>query len=337
MGSSRPNRLSRTMDNDQPIGMRPPRWLWAAASGTAVVLLLVVYLGAGPQRLNGFDVSTHNVPIERIVSGGPGKDGIPALSNPRFLDATAATFLDAEDRVLGITRGSEAKVYPIKILNWHEIVNDRLGRDSVTITYCPLCGTGIGFDARVDGKPHSFGVSGLLYESDLLMYDRETESLWSQIAMEAVAGPLTGSKLTPIFLEHTTWHEWLTQHPSTKVLSPHTGFSRDYDRDPYLGYAERPELMYDTTHFDPSYLSKEWVLGVVIDGVAKAYPFSELQRVPSPVTDKIGEQHVLIHFNPHARSAKVTHVDGQPLPSVMAYWFAWTAFHPQTEVFRQPK
>jgi hypothetical protein len=281
-----------------------------------------------------FDLSKHSVPLDQIVPGGPGKDGIPAILKPVFVPAREVSFLKDEDRILGLNQGGEAKAYPIKILNWHEIVNDTIGGKPVVVTYCPLCGTGIGFEAAVQGRPHTFGVSGLLYQSDLLMYDHQTQSLWSQISMEAVAGPLTGSKLIHIFLEHTTWDEWRRAHPNTVVLSTKTGYwFREYDRDPYLGYAQRPDLMFDTTHFDPSYHPKEWVLGVEVKGVFKAYPFAELKKVKDPLNDQVNGQKIRIHFNPRAQSASVTDAAGRPLPAVMAFWFAWYAFHPDTQVF----
>lgn len=290
-------------------------------------------VGFFKSSLGDFDLSKHSVPLDQIVSGGPGKDGIPAILKTAFVQATEATFLKDEDRVLGLSQGDEAKAYPIKILNWHEIVNDTIGGKPVVVTYCPLCGTGIGFEAAVQGRPHTFGVSGLLYQSDLLMYDHQTQSLWSQISMEAVAGPLTGSKLIHIFLEHTTWEEWRVAHPNTVVLSTKTGYFRDYDRDPYLGYAQNADLIFDTRHFDPRYHPKEWVLGIAVKGTFKAYPFAELKKVKGPLTDQINGQKVRILLNPRALSASVTDADGRPMPSVMAFWFAWYAFHPDTQVF----
>ncbi len=284
--------------------------------------------------LAGFDLSSHSIPLSQIVSGGPGKDGIPAIHNPVFVPASEATFfLKEQDRILGLAQAGEAKAYPIKILNWHEIVNDTIGGRPVVVTYCPLCGTGIGFDGMVQGRRLTFGVSGLLYQSDLLMYDHQTESLWSQIAMEAVTGPLTRTKLTPLFLVHTTWGEWRAEHPTTLVLSTKTGYARNYDRDPYLGYAERPDVMFATNHVDRRYHPKEWVLGVQLGNVAKAYPFSELKKLKTVLDDQVNGQKIQIHFNPTAHSTFITGADGNPVPSVMAFWFAWCAFHPDTKVF----
>ena len=310
-----------------------PRMLTLALCIVGAVAIAGVSLGFSGRSSGEFDLSKHSVPLDQIVPGGPGKDGIPALLKPVFVPAREAGFLKDEDRILGLSQGSDAKAYPIKILNWHEIVNDTIGGKPVVVTYCPLCGTGIGFEAAVQGRPHTFGVSGLLYQSDLLMYDHQTQSLWSQISMEAVAGPQTGAKLKPIFLSHTTWEEWRTEHPTTLVLSTKTGHSRFYDLDPYLGYAQSAELAFDTKHFDPRYHPKEWVLGIEVKGAFKAYPFAELKKVKAPLTDQINGQKVRILFNPRTLSASVTDADGRPMPSVMAFWFAWYAFHPDTQVF----
>jgi len=126
---------------------------------------------------NGFQVEPHTIPLEEILSGGPPRDGIPALLSPQFLPADEAGFLSASDRVLGIHGTHQAKAYPIAILNWHEIVNDTFEGTPVVITYCPLCGTGMGFLRRVGNQLLTFGVSGLLYQSDVLMYDYQIESL----------------------------------------------------------------------------------------------------------------------------------------------------------------
>lgn len=313
-----------------------PQWRWTLFIAVGAILILAAWLGLGKTPTTTFDLTRHSVSLEQIVDGGPGKDGIPALLTPQFVSVPEAAFLFDADRVLGLSRGAEAKAYPIKILNWHEIVNDSINGRAVVVTYCPLCGTGIAFEATVEGYRHTFGVSGLLYQSDLLMYDHQTESLWSQVGMHAIAGRLTGEKLTPIFLEHTTWGEWRAAHPATLVLSTKTGSFRNYDRDPYSGYAENSELYFDTNHFDSRYHPKEWVLGIDLNGAAKAYPFAEIKKVRSPISDQLGRQAITIHFNQQTRSAFVTTDDGKSIPSVMAYWFAWYTFHPQTEIFNAP-
>ncbi len=313
-----------------------PQWRWTLFIAVGAILILAAWLGLGKTPTTRFDLTHHSVPLDHIVDGGPGKDGIPAILNPQFVSTSKVSFLLDDDRVLGLKLGAEAKAYPIKILNWHEVVNDSVDGKSVVVTYCPLCGTGMAFNAHVQGRLHTFGVSGLLYQSDLLLYDHQTESLWSQVGMHGVAGPLTGEKLTPIYLEHTTWAEWRTAHPTTLVLSAKTGLIRNYDRDPYSGYAESSELYFDTVHFDSRYHPKEWVVGIEIDGVAKVYPFKELAKASSPLHEQIGGQRITLRFDTRTRSASVSDADGKPLPSVMAFWFAWYTFHPQTEIFNAP-
>jgi hypothetical protein len=178
--------------------------------------------------------------------------------------------------ILSLTSGEIAKAYPIKILNWHEIVNDRVADQYITITFCPLCGTGMTFDANLPNGKLTFGVSGLLYQSDMLLYDHQTESLWSQIMSEAVTGPLTGTHLTLLPSTQTTWQEWQNKYPKTLVLSEQTGFKRDYNRDPYEGYDTTPRLIFNVDKLSNQFHPKEKIVGIELEGVTKAYPFSEL-------------------------------------------------------------
>jgi len=155
-----------------------------------------------------FDLTPATIPIDEINSGGPPKDGIPALLKPHFVSVKEASFLKEEDRVVGFRVGQSAKAYPIRILNWHEIVNDTVGGKKIVVSYCPLCGTAMIFAADMKDKSYTFGVSGLLYNSDVLMYDHQTESLWSQIKMEAVTGKLAGTPLRLLPSQVTTWKDW---------------------------------------------------------------------------------------------------------------------------------
>lgn len=287
------------------------------------------------QTLNGFDLRGALVPVAAILQGGPPRDGIPSIDRPRFVEAGKSGLKDG-DRVLGLLRSDIARAYPVRILNWHEVVNDRLGGEAIAVTYCPLCGTGMAFDANVDSKAaSSFGVSGLLYNSDVLLYDRGTESLWSQILEQAVAGPLKGTKLVPVPLTHTSWADWRRRHPRTEVLSTDTGHVRDYERDPYAGYDSAQRLMFDVQHRDERLPIKEWVLGVRVGGRAKAYPFSALAKrvdASGQLQDQLGGAPLTIRFDGMHRTAEAFDARGQALPSVMAFWFAWVAFHPKTEV-----
>jgi len=184
---------------------------------TAALLGALLASTASGQELNGFDLSGALVPPRAIERGGPPRDGIPSIDQPRFVAAGQSGLRDS-DRVLGVARNGIVRAYPVRILNWHEIVNDRLAGEPVAITYCPLCGTGMAFSARAADRELSFGVSGLLYNSDVLLYDRATGSLWSQIMSRAVTGPLRGTSLTAVPLTHTTWADWRARHPRTEVL-----------------------------------------------------------------------------------------------------------------------
>lgn len=285
-------------------------------------------------ELNGFRLDEAAIPVEEIHHGGPPRDGIPAIDRPLFVPAGAATHLRADDRVLGVVRGDIARAYPIAILNWHEVVNDRFGDEAVTVTFCPLCGTGMAFAARIDGRDLVFGVSGLLYNSDVLLYDRQTESLWSQIMSRAVSGPMRGKALEFLPTAHTSWADWRRRHPHTQVLSPETGFGRNYGRDPYAEYRDSENLMFPVNTRDRRLHPKEQVIGVAIAGEYKAYPFSALARAGETViADRVGGAPITIVFDPRARTGRVLDDQGKEVPSLIAFWFAWLAFHPETGLF----
>jgi hypothetical protein len=304
------------------------------AAGLCLLLLLVAFAAAHGRETNGFDLSGSLIPSDEIHLGGPSRDGIPAIDRPRFVSARDADFLDTNHQVLGLARGGEAKAYPIAIMNWHEIVNDRLGGERVAITYCPLCGTGVAFVSRARGRDLRFGVSGLLYNSDVLLYDRETESLWSQIRRQAVTGPMKGEKLVALPLTHTTWRAWRQEHPDTWVLSTDTGFRRDYERDPYAGYASESGLFFPVRAESRRYHPKERVLGLEIDGRFKAYPFAELSRLDGgEVRERFVGREIRICFDRDSESAQAFGPEGEQIPAITGFWFAWYAFHPETEVF----
>jgi len=300
------------------------------------VVALSVALAARAERMNGFELTGALVPLGEIHRGGPPKDGIPAIDNPRFVAAGAATFLKGESQVLGIHIHGQAKAYPVSILNWHEVVNDRIGPDGVAITFCPLCGTGMAFRAGTSSKPGLFGVSGLLYNSDVLLYDRESSSLWSQLLAKAVAGPRKGDTLEALPVSHTTWGDWRRRHPATVVLSPDTGFERDYASDPYQAYVRSERLMFPVSATSRSFHPKERVIGVSVGGSHKAYPFVELDATPAPLLDRVGTAFVKVEFDAESRSGRVLDSTGREIHSVTAYWFAWFAFHPDTQIHRAP-
>jgi len=297
---------------------------------------LAIYFTASADSKNGFDVSNASIPVGEILAGGPPKDGIPALSDPELLDATDATYMRPNDRVIGIEMDGIARAYPISILNWHEIVNDQINDQRYAVTYCPLCGTGVVFNADVGGQITDFGVSGLLYNSDVLLYDRNTESLWSQIMGEAVAGKLVGEKLNAIPISHTTWRDWLARHPDTKVISTNTGYPRDYSRNPYRGYEQSRQLYFGVNNRAPeNYHPKEQVIGLEFDGVYKAYPFVELEKYGrSQFQDTVNGISVTIDWDSTNKSVTLSNSEGVRIAGIQGFWFAWFAFHPDTLVFQ---
>ena len=290
------------------------------------ILALVLALPVQAATKNGFDITDALVPVKEIRRGGPGKDGIPAILSPQFGRAADAGFMRGEDRVLGISIGGVHKAFPVKILNWHEVVNDWTQSQRFVMTYCPLCGSGIAFAV----EDEAFGVSGLLYNSDVLLYDFATESLWSQIMMQAVAGPQKGTRLQQLPVLHTTWEQWRMLHPDTLVLTRDTGYrGYDYRTNPYRQYERDRQLAFPVSHRDTRLPSKTWVLGVTLGDEHVAYPLQALAKV-GHVDDVIAGQAVQVRFD--EGSAWVER-DGVTLPTIRLYWFAWATFHPDTRLF----
>ncbi len=301
--------------------------LWLA------VFLSLMLSAASAESKNGFRIDNALIPVNDIRKGGPPRDGIPSLDDPVFVSAEDATYLSGRDRVLGISINGFAHAYPIRILNYHEIVNDNVGGTAVAITYCPLCGSGTAFEATINGRSYEFGVSGLLYNSDVLMYDRNTGSLWSQLMVQAVTGPMKGTRLQQLPLSHTSWQEWTERYPETRVLSNKTGYSRNYKVDPYPNYGRDGKLYFPVTHSSKKYRRKEIVMGLEIDGQFKAYPFKELKKGESRFDDEFAGAKFSVEFDAKHRTARVVKADGSEIPTITAFWFAWYAFHPETDVF----
>ena len=260
-----------------------------------VALLAVLVSVACGRDDNGFDLTGSLVPADQIHLGGPPRDGIPSIDRPRFVAAQDADFISDTDRVLGLARNGRSRAYPIAIMNWHEVVNDRVGGESIAVTYCPLCGTG-------------------------------------------VAGPLKGERLTAVPLTHTSWRAWRAEHPDTQVLSADTGSDRDYERDPYAGYTASSEVYFPVSASSRRYHPKERVLGLEVDGRFKAYPFAELSRSgDDEISDSFAGRQLTIRFDPAAESARVFGENGAEVTAVTGFWFAWYAFHPETEVYTAGK
>ncbi len=177
-----------------------------------------------------------SVPLGEIVSGGPTKDGIPAINEPKFIKASESATLSPLEPVIGLEINGDARAYPLSVLMWHEIANDVVGGKPVSVTYCPLCNAAIVFDAIIDGKTHDFGTTGRLRNSDLLMYDRQTETWWQQFSGEAIIGYHLGAKLKILPSRLESFENFKHRFPDGKVLVPSHPGSREYGRNPYVGY-----------------------------------------------------------------------------------------------------
>jgi hypothetical protein len=306
----------------------------------------------------------HEIRLEEIAWGGVAVDGIPALDNPRMIAAGAARYLNPDDPVFGIEINGDARAYPLRIANWHEMVNDVVGGVPVSLAYCTLCGAGILFDGRVAGheQPFTFGSSGLLYRSNKLMYDRQTDSLWNQFTGRPVVGPLTGSgielKILPVTL--TSWRQWRARHAGTQVLALDTGFARDYRPGvAYRDYFASPELMFPVLVKNKQLGRKDLIFGVRVPGGVKAWPLADLAE-GAVINDHVGLLDVVLIGDPQGRGARAYQADGRNfvrgatpdelmsgdlrwhvtesgligpagetlprLPGHVAYWFAWAGY-----------
>jgi hypothetical protein len=265
-----------------------------------------------------------------------GKDCIPSIDKPVFESAFEADrWLENDDRVFGVDYLGVQKAYSQRILNWHEIVNDQFGDESVAITFCPLCGSALGFKRLVRDQVSEFGVSGKLHNSDLVMYDRLTDSYWQQITGEAIIGSAKGQVLEQIPIITTTWAEWKNAKPETLNLSRDTGVKRDYDQYPYGTYEENDEILFGVENIDKSLQIKTVVYGVELEGRAKAYVEEDLTKLKI-IEDKIGETNIKIERSESGEVKVTNEVTGVAITPIRLFWFAWAAFHPDTEIYQIP-
>ena len=306
----------------------------------------------------------HDIRLEEIAWGGVVKDGIPALTNPTHITPEEASYITDDELVFGVAINDDSRAYPLRIMDWHEMFNDVVGGQPVSLAYCTLCGSGILYKTDVEGReePLVFGSSGFLYRSNKLMYDQDTNSLWNQFTGRPVVGPLTGSdiELEVLPVAITSWANWLAQHPETKVLSLDTGHHRDYTPGrPYGDYFASADLMFPALVEDDRLDPKDYVYAVRVDGLAKAWPLTDFEG-SKIVNDSIGDQRVVLIGDAETRTVRaflrddvviaatddpgVVLADGRPLevteggligedgstferlPGHIAYWFAWQGF-----------
>ena len=219
---------------------------------------------------------------EEIRAGGPGKDGIPALLNPETVPAARAGFLRPGDRVVAVSIGEESRAYPIRILNWHEAINDTVGGVPIAVVYCPLCDSVSVVDRRItNDKTLEFGISGLLLNSNVLLYDRTDQALWSQVGLMAVSGPHVGKSLKHLPWQILSFGRWRIDHPEGTVITLKTGHRRDYRRNPYADYFATERLMFPVSREDVRLPPKARVIGVKLGAVTKAKSTSWISPRPS--------------------------------------------------------
>jgi hypothetical protein len=298
-----------------------------------IMLLFLLITSGNSKFLNGFDVSGSSIDANKILSGGVPRDGIPAINNPKFLYVDDVDYLKEDDIILGIVENGIAKAYPRRILIWHELVNDSIHDKYFLVSYCPLCGTGMIFNRDIKNNILNFGVSGLLYENDVLMYDKESNSLWSQLAMKSVSGKYNKTELDWINSYQMTWKAWKSIYPKSLVLSTDTGYNRDYKKDAYTSYFKSSSAMFPFEKSRNDLNDKDWVFGIIIDGVAKAYSIKSLEK-SLIVNDKLSNKSLLLEYNNKNKSLKVHDSKGNKIQAVQVYWFAWQSFYPKTKLYK---
>jgi hypothetical protein len=362
-------------DLDAPCARGDSRCIARAASGiesgVALLFLVVVILGTGcggseqaarqppaasPSTSTAAppgwktDFARHSVPLSEIVSGGPPKDGIPALDEPRFVSVDEADdWLESNEPVVALVVDGEARAYPLQIVVWHEIVNDELAGVPVAVTFCPLCYTAIVFDRRVRGRTLDFGTTGKLRNADLVMYDRQTESWWQQFGGEAIVGRYTGTKLEEVPARIVSWRDFEREHPDGRVLSRVTGHDRPYGSNPYEGYDDvTSPPSFPADNLDDERLSpKARVVYIERGGDAVAIPFAALaeRRVLRVV---VGGHRLVVRWRSGVVSALDSPrvaggrdvgaaevlEDGKLVPFAEPFWFAVAAFRPGVRVVR---
>lgn len=259
--------------------------------------------GAGSQFTTDFSI--HTIPYTDVLSGGPPKDGIPAIDNPVFINVDEADqFLEDLEPVIFLKIGEEARAYPLQILTWHEIVNDVVGGNPVTVTFCPLCNTAIAFDRNFDGQVLDFGTTGRLRFSNLIMYDRQSETWWQQATGEGIAGEYAGQQLTFLPASIIGWGEFKGNFPEGQVLSRETGFQRDYGRNPYAGYdnINNSPFLFRGPETPGVLPAMARVLTVELNSDAVAYPYEVLQE-QGAINDTLAEREIVIFWQPGTASA----------------------------------
>ena len=273
-----------------------------------------------------FDLETNtsktNIDLNLVLSGGPGKDGIPAINNPKFVSLDEVD-INEDERGILLNSDNEQRFYPYAILVWHEIVNDRFDGEDVAITFCPLCDSAVVYNRKVNDEILTFGVSGLLFESNLLMYDLKTESLWSQARGEGVVGEYTGTILDLVSFQLITFKELKEKYPKAKVLSKDTGFNRSYGRYPYGDYLTNDTLFFPVSVSDQRFPTKE---------LFYVFPFNEKSYAIQYSKIIQGENNVG-KFTINRDGGEIfVYSKGELIPGYFELWFSWAVHHQESGI-----
>lgn len=274
-----------------------------------------------------------SIPITQVLGGGPRKDGIPALRNPTKWDGVEAAAKWLKEDHLGVLYEyqGEKRFYPYDTLYWHEIVNDQIGDHAYAVTFCPLCGSVLTFNRDLDGQRYTFGVSGKLWESNLLMYDTATESLWSQIKGEAVVGDLTGKKLNLLPSQVLSFSELQSHHPTAQVMTNETGYRRAYGSSPYGSYEESEDLMFGVNYLDKSFHPKTIFYIVPVAGGSVGWDYLALKKKGSASIKLAGGTYKALYNTDNTLTVKSA--NGLELPGYFAMWFSWQTHQDQPKSF----
>ena len=307
--------------------MRPPASTLATAFALAAVVLLAAIAAPACAQMPptgefpNTDFDKRIVDLSEIMSGGPPRDGIPAVDEPRYTSTEdAGEWLDPDEPVIAVEIDGEARAYPLQILIWHEIANDSLGGTPIAVTFCPLCNSAIVFDRRLDGEVLDFGTTGRLRLSDLVMYDRQTETWWQQLTGTGLIGEHAGRDLVRLPAVIVSWNDFRTAFPDATVLSRATGHSRPYGSNPYAGYDSSTQPFLLRSAPDPRLPPMERVLHVAAGGTERVYPFGAFTDEPV-INDEVGGEPVVVMSRSGTLSAldKTRIADSRRIPSAAAF------------------
>lgn len=275
--------------------------------------------------------------VDHIVSGGATMDGLPAINEPAFESVAAADqYLDDNGSGVMIERGGRYRFYPFQILVWHMIVNDVFGGDAMAITYDPLSEVVSVFERTLSNEVGVFTVSGKLYNSNLLMHEAISDSLWSQALGQPIVEEKTDVKLVRVPSLTTTWKQFKRVHPNSQVLSRQTGAVRDYTQNPYAQYQSSHATWFPVSHHDDRLNTKEMVFGYDGGDAQKAYT-KDVVREKGTITDEVGGEQIVVYWDADYETVRgLTLIDEQPIIMTPSYWFVWAAMYPKTAVFLTP-